>query len=686
MSVTDDIKARVDILDLIGSYNVTLKRAGRIYKACCPFHQERTPSFAVYPDSGTWRCFGACAEGGDVFNFVMKQENLDFKGALEVLAGRAGIELRPQSNEQKERDHYLDKLRGLLTESVDFFYQHLISSPDAQFARTYIRRRGLNQGTVDQFRMGYAPDDWRQALTHLGALGYDEQAIIDAGIAIRNDKGNVYDRFRNRLMIPIRDARGQVTGFGARALAEGDNPKYLNSPQTALFDKSHTLFALDAARRLIRETETAVIVEGYMDAIQAHQGGFTNVVAQMGTALTEVQLRTLSKYAKKLVIALDPDEAGANATLRGLNVARQTLGDMKAVFDPSGVLRQSTQLDMDIRVMTLPEGQDPDDLIRDEPDKWQGLVEGAQPIIDYVIDSGTARVTPTMVQADREAIARDILPILLESEPHRHYSVQKLALKLRINERDLMMLAQQQQALNRPLPASVKQQEKLARRVTAPFQPASDNQQPNTPLQTVAQAAATIAPTAARTGIDLEGYCLAALIQNPDWWPLINRRLAHVAPMSAARDALLSSFSPEDFEATDYRAILTAFKLAIEQFDLEPLDFLYKNVPTELHAEIDRLLAGDMAAFQQKQGFHNIELEGIGKEKRFEKPIIYEDVFIAKAIEVRLNRIKRESQDLQYLIHDSNDVSAPAYQEFRRRRLVRSQLEGAIRQMKQLQH
>ncbi len=291
MSVTEEIKARLDLVAYI-SESVSLKKAGRNYKANCPFHQERTPSFIVFPDTQTWRCFGACGEGGDIFAFAMKMHGWDFGEALRNLAQRAGVELAPSTPEQTEREAAFDRLLGLLDQTARFFHDQLLHAPAAEGARAYVQKRGLSDTTVQTFLLGYAPGGWHALLNHLGGLGYAPDDLIAAGVAIRNDEGRVYDRFRERLVIPIRDGRGRVVGFGARALKPGDEPKYLNSPQTPLFDKSSTLFALDLARREIRERETAVIVEGYMDAMQAHQAGFRNVVAQMGTALTEPQLQT----------------------------------------------------------------------------------------------------------------------------------------------------------------------------------------------------------------------------------------------------------------------------------------------------------------------------------------------------------------------------------------------------------
>src|SRR5579859_1315955 len=513
MSVTEEIKARLDIVNFLSQY-MNLKKAGRNYTGLCPFHAEKTPSFVVFPESQNWRCFGACGEGGDIFNFLMKREGLDFASALRTLADKAGVQLQERTPEQSKRDEQLDRMRGLLEETARFFHDRLLKGQDAEHARAYARKRGLSGKTLAEFKIGYAPGDWRQALDHLKSLGYDEKEIVEAGVATHNEeKDSVYDRFRNRLIIPICDGRGQVIAFGGRVLSSDDNPKYRNSPQTALFDKGSTLFALHLARRTIRENETAVIVEGYMDAIQAHQGGFSNVVAQMGTALTEAQLRQLSKYARRLVLALDPDAAGVQATLRGVEVARKTLGDSGLVFDPRGMLRQSGKLDVEILIMTLPDAQDPDDLIRDNPDGWRQLVENAESVVDYVIAAGTAHITPKSTFTDREQVARDLLPILLatENDLQQHYNIQRLALRLRLDERTLIQWAQQQrgQAGRIILKEQQKDQRPSSRPAPAPEGQAGDDVQPE----------------GTRPGLALERYCLGMLIQQPRLWALANRRL-----------------------------------------------------------------------------------------------------------------------------------------------------------------
>ncbi len=449
MSVADEIKARLDLVAYI-SETVSLKKAGRTYKANCPFHQERTPSFVVFPDTQTWRCFGACAEGGDIFAFAMKQQGWDFREALEQLAQRAGVDLAPRTPEQSQQEALFERQLGLLEETAQFYHRLLVESDEAAMVRDYIARRGLNDQTVSDFLLGYAPDGWQHTLNHLQELGYAVDDIVAAGVAIRNDRGRVYDRFRHRLVIPIRDGRGRVIGFGARALRDEDNPKYLNSPQSDLFDKSQTLYGLDLARREIRESETAIIVEGYMDVMQAHQAGFRNVVAQMGTALTEPQLQTLRKYADRLILALDADQAGVNATMRGLNVARESLQDSAtALFGRDGSMRQAGRMGIDMRVIVITSGKDPDDLIREDPDEFRRLVEGAEPVADYVIRVGTAEVDPVRSPiADKEKVARALLPLLTatESDLQKEVNVQKLAYKLHLPEKRLMEIALESRA------------------------------------------------------------------------------------------------------------------------------------------------------------------------------------------------------------------------------------------------
>ena len=296
MSVTDEIKSRIDIVNYVQRHVPALKKAGRNHKACCPFHNEKTPSFVVNPERQSWHCFGACAEGGDLFTFAQKLHGWDFKEALRELANEAGVQLEPQTPEQRTRSDRQERLRGMLSDAAEF-YQRELHRETGAFAYDYLRaNRGISPETAQVFQLGYAPDSWDYMLKSLRNLGYSDDDIVEAGMAVRNDSGRVYDRFRNRLMFPIRDERGRTVGFGGRALSSDEVAKYINSPQSPLFDKSRLLYGLDMGRSAIRESGTAVIVEGYMDVIQAHQAGYLNVVAQMGTAMTEPQVKTKSSW------------------------------------------------------------------------------------------------------------------------------------------------------------------------------------------------------------------------------------------------------------------------------------------------------------------------------------------------------------------------------------------------------
>lgn len=443
MSVTQEIKDRLDIVDVISSY-VSLRKSGNSYTGFCPFHQNtRTPAFVVFPNSQTWRCFGACADGGDVYSFLMKKEGWDFKEALTQLADRTGVELQQHSPAEQAQQAEEDRLASLLAAATDYFHQLLLHAPQAEYARRYVTGRGLEEKTVATFRLGYALNSWDACRTHFTAQGYSAEDLLDAGLLSQNEeRGTTYDRFRNRFMIPIRDVNGRVVGFGARALHADDIPKYLNSPQSTLFDKSQILYGLDGARRHIREARQAVIVEGYLDVMQAWQYGFRNVVAQMGTALTDRQLGLLKRYTKRFVIALDSDAAGVKATLRSLEVARGALDREADVrFDARGLVHHEGRLEADIRVVTLPEGEDPDSLIRRDPTEWPQLLEGARPVVQYVIDLVTADLDHNDAKA-KTAVAQQVLPLIgdIANPIEREHYRGKLARALRIDERALRQL------------------------------------------------------------------------------------------------------------------------------------------------------------------------------------------------------------------------------------------------------
>jgi DNA primase len=451
MSVVDEIKERLDTVEVIQSY-VPLKKAGRNYKGLCPFHGEKTPSFVVFPETGTWHCFGACGTGGDVFTFIMKQENVDFGEALKVLARRAGVELEPRSPEAAKAEQRLALLREINQAAATYFHHLLLNSDEGARARAYLEKRGLERKTLDRFQVGYALDQWDGLLRHLTSKGYNIPDLHETGLIIeREDKSGFYDRFRGRVLFPIRDHRGRTIGFGGRILGEGV-PKYLNSPQTPLFDKSSVLFGLDQAKAGIRTTGQAIIVEGYMDVLMAHQHGITNVVAQMGTALTEAQLVRLKKHTQRFVLALDSDVAGDQATLRGLDVARQVMDrEVVPVPTPRGLIRFEDRLAADIRIVSLPEGRDPDQVIRASPARWARLMEQAKPVMDYYFHALTADLDLSTAKGKAEAV-RLLGPLVAEmgDRVQRTHYLQLLARMVQVDERSLWQQIRQAAGQKRP--------------------------------------------------------------------------------------------------------------------------------------------------------------------------------------------------------------------------------------------
>jgi len=438
MTPTDEIRARLDIVDVVGAY-VPLQRAGRIYKGRCPFHEERTPSFVVFPDSGNWRCFGACASGGDVFTFVMRAENLDFRGAMEVLAKRAGVALAPPSPAAAEQEDRRERLMAAAAAAAAFYHHQLTRSPAAEPARAYLRARGFGLAVAQAFQLGWAPDDGAALAGELRRRGFGEAELVEAGLARPRDGGGIFDTFRGRVAFPIHDPRGRAIGFGARTLDPHGVPKYLNSPQSAIFDKSHVLFGLHAAARAIRAGGVAVVVEGYTDVVRAHTAGFDNVVASLGTALTDHQVTALKRFARTIVLALDADAAGQAATLRGLEVARAAAaGAWAPVVTGRGPKRYERRSDIELRVATLPAGKDPDDVIRDDPARWRDLIAGAQPVLEYLFAALTADLDLADAHDKLKAVDR-LVPVIDEISDvvARHTWVATLAQRLQIAEKVL---------------------------------------------------------------------------------------------------------------------------------------------------------------------------------------------------------------------------------------------------------
>lgn len=399
MSVIDDIRAKLDIVEVVAPY-VTLQQSGRTFKANCPFHTERTPSFIVSPERQSWRCFGACAVGGDIFSFVMRAENLEFRDALKTLAQKAGVELQP------ERDRAASNAAQSANNAAAEFYQEVLQSERGRVARNYLDERGVSPDAREKFKLGLSLDSWDGLVQHFKTFGVTREAAMSAGLVRQTDDRRPYDFFRGRLMFPISDREGNVIGFGARAL-DDSNPKYINTAATEVFDKRNTLYALHMATPTIRHTGTAVIVEGYMDAIAAHEHGFTNVVASMGTALTANQVSQLRSLAQNYVLALDPDAAGQEATLRSLESSWSVFRSAVARRSPASQSVLSQYRPPALKIAELPAGQDPDTLIRNSPSQWEDTVAKAQPLLDFVIPALVKR-TDLTIPDSRANIAREL--------------------------------------------------------------------------------------------------------------------------------------------------------------------------------------------------------------------------------------------------------------------------------------
>lgn len=431
MDVVDAIKRQVDLVEFIGRAT-PLQKSGRSFKGLCPFHTEKTPSFYVFPERGNWRCFGTCGEGGDLFTFVQKRENTDFRGALRLLAAEAGIELTPE-DAKKRSEH--DRLAAVMSAAVEF-YQRSLREPGGAAAVAYLReKRGLLPETIESWRLGWAPNDWRVLRGYLHNRGYEERDLIAAGLLVEADNGREpYDRFRGRVIIPIANERGEYIAMGGRGL-QGEEPKYLNSPQTELFDKGRTLFGLDHAAAAIRETGVAVVVEGYMDVLGPWQAGFPNVVATMGTSLTEHHAALLRRYAKRIVLAMDPDAAGLAAAERagGLFLGLESPERMgQAVRQADALLGAG---EMELRVAPLPPGKDPDEIARDNPDVWREAIAEAPPFAEFLLRRAMEAETVSSPAQARGLVDR-LKPVLLAvRDPlERAVYVQRVARHLGISE------------------------------------------------------------------------------------------------------------------------------------------------------------------------------------------------------------------------------------------------------------
>jgi DNA primase len=555
MSTIDEIKSRIDLVDLASEAGVKLRHAGKNYTGFCPFHDNKhTPAFVIWPETGTWRCFGQCNEGGDIFKFVMKREGIDFKEALQKLALRAGVEIKDLQHETPEVKEAYEHLRKLLEDAIIFYRSHLFNNKDIL---TYLReKRKLTDATIETFGLGYAPNGYDNALKHFTKRGYTEQNLIDAGLLTEREDGKRYDKFRNRIMIPIRDEQGRMAGFGARIVDPDDIPKFLNSPETPIFSKGRLLYGLDRARKPIRTADQAVIVEGYLDVIALHQAGYENVVSPMGTALTEDQLRLLKKFSRRIVLALDPDTAGQKAVLRGLEAARQAMDrEGELGFDARGLLRNEARLQADLRVASMPDGLDPDEIVARDKDEWKRLIEEAKPIVEHVMVS----LAEGRDLNDRKVvneIANQVLPLIndLPTSADREFFSQRLSRFLKVDERAFIGAQVQGPAVRRARP-----------RQTGKSQGASP------------ALVAAVSPT-----LRVEAYCLGILFRKPELLYRLDRTLQEFG---------LSALAVDDFEYTDHQLLFRTIRQSLEQDEKDHHHFVMTHLPETLDGLSKELLA-----------------------------------------------------------------------------------------------
>ena len=607
-TITDEIKSKIDIADLVSEAGVKLRHAGKNYTGFCPFHDNKhTPAFVVWPESGTWRCFGQCNEGGDIFKFVMKRENLDFKEALNKLAARAGVEVPEYIRPAPEQKEAYDNLRKLLEDALIFYRGHLLANKDIL---NYLREeRGLADASIETFGLGYAPRAWDSALTHFIQRGYSEKDLFEAGLVSERDSGGHYDRFRNRIMIPIRDENGRMSGFGARIVDPDDAPKFLNSPETPIFSKGRLLYGLDRARKPIRAADQAVIVEGYLDVIALHQAGYENVVSPMGTALTEDQLRLLKRFTRKIVLALDPDTAGQKAVLRGLDAARQAMDrEGEFGFDARGLLRNEARLQADLRVASLPDGLDPDEIVARDKQEWKRLIENSKPIILHVMETLSIGRDLNDSKVTVE-IANQVLPLIqdLPRQEERVFYEQKLSHFLKIDERAFI---------------GAQAQRPRGRRLRGERQVAAEESNIR---------------VAVSSSKNIEAYIVGVLFTKPELLYRLDRLLQEFG---------LVALSAEDFEYTDHQMLFGLIREALEQDQTEQHEFVVESLPESLQG-----LTQDLGTQTEKP-------------ERVEEKLL-EDL-LRGAIKLRRGAAGENLNQLRFLqeeAHQGGDLRAASYQD-----------------------
>ena len=418
-NILEDILSRIDIVELISGY-IPLKRAGRNFKALCPFHHEKTPSFMVSPDRQIYHCFG-CGEAGNAFRFLMRYERLEFLEAVETLAKKAGVVL-PESQKQDYKATSTITQLYKINELATQFYERVLNSQEGLTAENYLIKRDINKETQKLFKLGYAPDKWDTLINYLRSKNISLVLLEKAGLVIAKEGGGYYDRFRDRIVFPIFDVKSRVLGFGARILAEKDKPvaKYINSPETPIYIKGRNLYGINLSKDAIRQSDYAVVVEGYLDFITPYQGGLQNIMASQGTALTLEQARLLKRYTHNVVMVYDADDAGQMATLRTLDI-----------FIEEG---------MNVRVVSLPVGFDPDLYVRKHGiENLKNKIEDAESLFDYKLKTLKLRYNIKEIEG-KAKISSEMLPTInkFKNAVLKSEYIKKLAEALNIKEDALL--------------------------------------------------------------------------------------------------------------------------------------------------------------------------------------------------------------------------------------------------------
>ena len=402
MSLTDEIKNKITVLDLVSEF-VELKKQGRLYKSVCPFHSEKTASFIVDSDKNIWRCFGACSTGGDIFSFMMKKENLSFLDSLEFLRKKLGISSQ-NYNSQKFKE--IEEIKKINYFALEFFRNNLFSS-EGENVRNYLKNRGIEKESAVNFDLG------KKLSEHLQNKDYALESLIQYGLISKSANGKELDFFSDRLIFPIKSQNDDILGFGGRVLSDR-NPKYINTKKNSLFDKGAVLYGIDQAFEYIRDNDECVLVEGYTDVIIAHQYGFKNVVASMGTAITVYQASKITDISNAAIIALDSDQAGTEATLNALDKSWGVFSSNSKDL-PTGITNKSVRKNFLLRVIDLPEDTDPDSFIRKSPELWKTMTDKAKPIIEYLIKSLALRFDSNTPEG-KELVEETVKPFISQEK------------------------------------------------------------------------------------------------------------------------------------------------------------------------------------------------------------------------------------------------------------------------------